>query len=1117
MFFKNTTINALISESSLGLPLGLYRPPDETTLKNALSLPEDREMIRSLVDQHLLSIANPTVKYLYIKAQEMDNEVPVQVTQTADQVRKSVKRVLDRDENLEDLAHKIRNYRKNPHLTQVNRDACDFFKDEHNITQLTNCIESGPLSSEEAAFFLSIFLMYYVISPDLRTAIPFKNLLPVLQALDQKDLVKLLSNSFHPVHQEKMVPILLDLDILGTLLPLLENLEKNNLVNLLSFEGTLPFFTGPLRSLKCIKLLMPLLESLDDESLYKLLSPPDIEGDYILSRYYDIDQLMPILLKMKEKSVLKLFFQQDAYGRCTIHNPLSFKSCLPFLNTFTDMGKLSALCIKERGNMPVFQNPNLKQDTIPLIDSIDLKNIVRKADEELSEGWEQFLFHINEKGLLRELKLTLLHVLTTYKNASPKVVLEAFKNLGIEVMGVLLSQSLPERIQEIEVIRKFCPPDKRLSASQWVLGIELDNLLKLHKLLTDHGPKLFLLLLDCPKDRTSFIIHMLSLVNCPENKDVFDNLTALSTEDFKSIFELLDTVFYESQPYFLVHAMCNGGLNELRLLASTVPFSLSFSQPNDPVEYIEAIKSLHQAGLEAGLDFFERVSSIKLIPGQKRFQLYGEPKLIQKAYELIIENERTGRLTSQELYETLQKGPEMKPLLTDRFLSILDSKIDPQIHLKWANYFFNEATSFGFTEEDKIFLRMVTIKAQADFDEDEDEDEDVSISQNPYVLFEHLKQTVPNEPWIDIAPPVESIDLRSGQAPIDVIWDIDALRARNTWKGFHVEDLQALASRDQEATTIERLLTDIERLENRIETDRSLRKAIKMRYGMPYSRIKDLYHDSYMISLLRSIPWQTPSQKIGEAVAHLFAAVRFLLKQPSDQGALLSPREEAILAFGASVQNCFQGKKEGMEIYHNNHLPWGERIPHSIDSRSGAVGKVESDYHKILQGVFNNVFSGEALSKEIIGDDSLAELAQFSSYLKNRFYRQAGLKHTFFFDIGTEALNPKFLETDPKIIANAIYRHFPPSAVMNALVHKSEELFRNKLFYGSFKELVCKGEGISNGDQFDKDRALYIEFGEDEFGDKNEPRRMTPRGALALMLSQSTLKRVKAQDQSESR
>lgn len=609
--------------------------------------------------------------------------------------------------------------------------------------------------------------------------------------------------------------------------------------------------------------------------------------------------------------------------------------------------------------------------------------------------------------------------------------------------------------------------------------------------------------------------------------------------DRKKILEILTSIPLEKRQHLPEQAAqleneLRGGYNKFEILCGCL--LLPQEKTTEHVELFRILMRSNTFAIEACktlVSFSAEVfDSIVLNPYYSMIKpgihvLYG-PEVIQLAHQMIQQNEMTQQLSTEKLNEELYKSAPIKQAIADRLNRLLNENPNPQFHMHLANVFFNCAHRFGFSVEDEIFYRFVSTLYLAD-------PEVRDNPQNPYRLFYELKKILSEELYVTYSAPVEEIHLFAQQNKRTrkaVQWNIDALRAANSWEGYKALHLQQIQAACEETINKNALLSLFSQLEERLKDKWEIvENQIQQQFGLSYGQLKEGISKEEVYQWLTPATSKEPEAPVEESRGQLYSIMSYILagKTTISEDSLFSEREMRLLGLCGSIRNCGIGLSYGIVNYHNHVVPLQYKVSKHNSPSAGAAAYTESVYYDLLQTVLMDTFGSVEFVKAFVGEDSLDQLSHFATYLKNRYAKQAGLKHQLRFDFSTGILNPKLLDVPVEKALKELFKIFTPSKVLDRLV-KNTELFTDKRFYPGFVELVCKAENITE-DTFNKrtyqeqinERILYKEdengqrvpyrritpyliFEEDDFGDLHKPVGLTSLGAFCLMKSQNTLK-----------
>ena len=133
----------------------------------------------------------------------------------------------------------------------------------------------------------------------------------------------------------------------------------------------------------------------------------------------------------------------------------------------------------------------------------------------------------------------------------------------------------------------------------------------------------------------------------------------------------------------------------------------------------------------------------------------------------------------------------------------------------------------------------------------------------------------------------------------------------------------------------------------------------------------------------------------------LYKIVEMIGKTDINQPSPLTTQEHLLLTFASMVDVCETGRSDAIATYYNHYVLTQNRSDLKALSRSGNF--IATLIDSCIQESYNNALSSPSLIRILIGEDfKEAEIAHLTTYLKNRYHRQLGLKyHKPVFDLGT--------------------------------------------------------------------------------------------------------------------
>jgi hypothetical protein len=201
---------------------------------------------------------------------------------------------------------------------------------------------------------------------------------------------------------------------------------------------------------------------------------------------------------------------------------------------------------------------------------------------------------------------------------------------------------------------------------------------------------------------------------------------------------------------------------------------------------------------------------------------------------------------------------------------------------------------------------------------------------------------------------------------------------------------------------------------------------------------------------------------------YLYAILEQIAKEDNirKEGAL-SDRENRLLKFASMVVNCSTGQSDAIEQYYI----------YTINTQALGTGqqRIETTVDSTIQTAFMQTLASESLLKEMAGQD-VGELSHQTLYLKNRYHKQIGLRHTLKFDRHAGVIDKRIMQQDPKEAIGIIKKHLREKEAVKAAL---DALLKAPKGYGDFISYFEKefnaGKNFTSQEEYEK----FIVFDED--------------------------------------
>lgn len=197
------------------------------------------------------------------------------------------------------------------------------------------------------------------------------------------------------------------------------------------------------------------------------------------------------------------------------------------------------------------------------------------------------------------------------------------------------------------------------------------------------------------------------------------------------------------------------------------------------------------------------------------------------------------------------------------------------------------------------------------------------------------------------------------------------------------------------------------------------------------AKLLENLEDTFFSELLNQ-PFQDPLP-LKQAV--MCSLIQFFLDLSNEvpEGALLSPREEALCKVSSSIKHCSQGKSEGLILVYTYFLP--ENYRYHIESDINIVAKAKAFVRTTLQNtIMNQLSSDSPMMQAMTGSDGqVKQLSHQSTYVKNLLAPHTGMPHSLEFDRSTQTLYTSLFTKSLQEIFALFYTHFTVKSAIESL------------------------------------------------------------------------------------
>ncbi len=306
-----------------------------------------------------------------------------------------------------------------------------------------------------------------------------------------------------------------------------------------------------------------------------------------------------------------------------------------------------------------------------------------------------------------------------------------------------------------------------------------------------------------------------------------------------------------------------------------------------------------------------------------------------------------------------------------------------------------------FSENSRLFQRAIGTAAITDPDAQDN-------PNNPYVYHQSLLKVLEDEQPIDVP-----------QTP----WNVETLRKKGAKKIYTFADLPANVMNST-------LTTLFDELEKHIEDDKDIQNYIEESQGFTFSDLRDnLLSKPLVLGLCNSTG--SPEEKIDAAKFHLFSILSAILEKNPTKLAPNSPlteREEMLLSFSNSVNNCSTGQRGGIADYYN-----------SLNSVFNAADsdRVTSYIDASVQKFLRNMISEEKLLVKLgcrkYSDGEIPEAVHQITYILARYHKQIGVNYQIFFDPHSEIVHDELRSKEPEEVLKIIFEYITIEKMISRL------------------------------------------------------------------------------------
>jgi hypothetical protein len=443
-----------------------------------------------------------------------------------------------------------------------------------------------------------------------------------------------------------------------------------------------------------------------------------------------------------------------------------------------------------------------------------------------------------------------------------------------------------------------------------------------------------------------------------------------------------------------------------------------------------------------------------------------------------------------QLLNRLFANRELRDASIEHLLKITEKEIE---NLKLIDEISNSiivyAHSLRLDEEHPLFQRAIEMRCILS--------DNIQDTRNPYVLHQRLRKILSEE--ILIEPPVCTASF----SDFKIAPDLNTIRSHALKRVYTIKDLPHHIPSDAFHTCFDKLLNRLKMLpeQNRQATI----KYIKDGYLSPPERLRELFLEKPVIMNMLGVK-DSMDRVIEPTVFYLYAILKFLMDQDDvlKPGQLLTEREDRLCQISCSINECPTGQRDGIVGYYNR-LPIAYRASEEILRNSEA--KVTDMIDSIMQSVLYDTCAEPALVAKITEESRISYGPHQTLYLMNRLHRQIGLRHRLVFDLNAGIVYQKLIEAPLDVLLKKFFEVFDLRKVIKRLRNEIAEGFKNKnIVYMDLANVLepC----VKAFYKLEKlNPELFAEYF--ELSDELEPKGLTEKGAVFLMMGTQYLKVIK--------
>ncbi|MBP9842250.1 MAG: hypothetical protein KBC64_07520 [Simkaniaceae bacterium] len=412
----------------------------------------------------------------------------------------------------------------------------------------------------------------------------------------------------------------------------------------------------------------------------------------------------------------------------------------------------------------------------------------------------------------------------------------------------------------------------------------------------------------------------------------------------------------------------------------------------------------------------------------------------------------------------LSHNPALREPMHAYLIEQLGTETNPDKAEKLARLIFDNRPSFHlFDETDPLAQAALGIIIAT---------ENLTNHKNPYVVFKQLTDSAKKE--TPEAPYQEGLRLHPKQIFIT---------ARTTIP--QAEVLTMTHGAPLTGQVLKNFVTEFRERVAAAPNQADIQASVYANNAASLEALLSNLKDPFFLDLLNR-PYQA---EISLKQAMMCSLIQYFLDLSNEvpAGALLSPREEALCKISTSIQNCEQGKSEGLAL---TYASLEKKYQYSTESDINLVAQAKTFVRGTLQKSILDLISGDTSLMRAMTQSlgPVSQLSHQSTYVKNFLGPHMGMPHALQFDLHTHILYDALLGLSLEEAFSLFYDHFTVKTATTLLREAFERLPKPEqahIFNGTIELL---GSRIKVEDIFDLHEETY------------EPS-LTEKGALEFLLA----------------